>query len=159
MLKLRKMRDGAQGPSLTSDGDARFTRIGGLLSQLKIDEIPQLVHVLRGQMSLVGPRPEAAEFVGLHPRDYAEILSVPPGITGLSQIAFADERRILNPDDPGGYYIGRILPQKVSLDMMYVNQRTLLFNLHILFWTVAAVLFRCQVAVHRDSGKMGIRWR
>ena len=159
MLKLRKMRDGARGPSLTAGEDARFTRIGGLLATLKIDEIPQLFHVLRGSMSLVGPRPETAEFVGLHPQDYAEILSVPPGITGLSQIAFFDERRILDPDDPWGYYTGRILPQKVTLDMMYVSRRSLSFNLRILYWTAASVLLRCQVAVHRDSGKMGIRRR
>jgi lipopolysaccharide/colanic/teichoic acid biosynthesis glycosyltransferase len=159
MLKVRKMRDGARGPALTADEDVRFTRIGGLLATLKIDEIPQLLHVLRGQMSLVGPRPEAAEFVDLHPLDYAEILSVPPGITGLSQIAFVDERRILDPDDPTGFYVGRILPQKVTLDMMYVQQRSLWFNLRILLWTAAAVLLRCQVAVHRDSGRMSMRRR
>ena len=159
MLKVRKMRDGVQGPSLTADEDPRFTRIGGLLSTLKIDEIPQLFHVLCGQMSLVGPRPESAEFVGLHPLDYAEILSVPPGITGLSQIAFVDERRILDPEDPLGFYVGRILPQKVTLDTMYVKQRTLWINLRILFWTAASVLLRCQVAVHRQSGKMSIRRR
>ena len=97
MLKVRKMSHNASGCSLTTAQDARFTRIGGLLTKLKIDEIPQLLHVLGGSMSLVGPRPEAAEFVALHPRDYGEILSVPPGITGLSQIAFVDERRILDP--------------------------------------------------------------
>jgi lipopolysaccharide/colanic/teichoic acid biosynthesis glycosyltransferase len=159
MLKLRKMSHGAQGCSLTTDADDRFTRIGGLLSKLKIDEVPQLCHVLRGKMSLVGPRPECAEFVRLHPQDYAEILAVRPGITGLSQIAFVDERRILDPDDPVGHYISRILPQKVALDRMYANQRTLSFNMRILFWTAVTLLIRRPVAVHRDSGKMNIRRR
>jgi lipopolysaccharide/colanic/teichoic acid biosynthesis glycosyltransferase len=159
MLKVRKMRHGAQGPALTAGADARFTRIGGLLATLKIDEIPQLFHVLRGQMSLVGPRPESAEFVDLHPEHYAQILSVRPGITGLSQVAFVDERRILDLADPLAFYTGRILPQKLTLDLMYVNRRSLSFNLRILFWTVAAVLLRRQVAVHRETGRMGIRRR
>jgi len=159
MLKLRKMTHDARGLALTTGEDARLTRIGGLLSTLKIDEIPQLWHVLRGSMSLVGPRPEAAEFVGLHPEEYAEILSVRPGITGLSQIAFVDERRILDPADPVGHYVSRILPQKVALDRMYANQRSLAFNLRILFWTAATLLVGCDVAVHRDTGKMNIRRR
>jgi lipopolysaccharide/colanic/teichoic acid biosynthesis glycosyltransferase len=159
MLKLRKMRCDAQGCSLTTDGDARFTRIGGLLSKLKIDEIPQLWHVLRGEMSLVGPRPECAEFVGLHPQDYAEILAVPPGMTGLSQIAFVDECRILDPDNPIGDYVSRILPQKVALDRMYASRRTLSFNLRILFWTPVALLLRCPVTVNHESGKMTLRRR
>jgi lipopolysaccharide/colanic/teichoic acid biosynthesis glycosyltransferase len=159
MLKFRKMRRDAHGLSLTTEEDLRLTRIGGLLSRLKIDEIPQLFHVLRGEMSLVGPRPEVAEFVSLHAEDYAEILAVRPGITGLSQIAFADERRILDPDDPVTHYVSRILPQKVALDRMYANRRSFSFNLCILFWTAATVLVRRQVAVHRDSGKMNLRRR
>ncbi len=159
MLKVRKMSHNASGGSLTTAQDARFTRIGGLLTKLKIDEIPQLLHVLGGSMSLVGPRPEAAEFVALHPRAYAEILSVPPGITGLSQIAFVDERRILDPADPVGHYVSRILPQKMALDRMYARQRSLSLNLRILLWTTAAVVMRCQVAVHRDTGKMNLRKR
>jgi lipopolysaccharide/colanic/teichoic acid biosynthesis glycosyltransferase len=159
MLKLRKMSRDAQGLALTTGEDARLTRVGSLLSTLKIDEIPQLWHVLRGSMSLVGPRPEAAEFVGLHPREYAEILSVRPGITGLSQIAFVDERRILDPADPVGHYVSQILPQKVALDRLYARRRSLSFNLRILFWTAATLLVGCDVAVHRDSGKMNIRRR
>jgi lipopolysaccharide/colanic/teichoic acid biosynthesis glycosyltransferase len=159
MLKVRKMRHHASGCALTTEGDSRFTRIGGLLTKLKIDEIPQLLHVLRGTMSLVGPRPESEEFVGLHPRAYARILSVPPGITGLSQIAFVDERRILDPARPVEHYISRILPQKMALDRMYVSRRSLFFNLRILFWTTAAVVMRRQVAVHRATGKMNLRKR
>jgi lipopolysaccharide/colanic/teichoic acid biosynthesis glycosyltransferase len=159
MLKVRKMWDQASGCPLTTDEDARFTRIGGLLSQLKIDEIPQLLHVLRGTMSLVGPRPEAPEFVHLHLKDYAEILSVRPGITGLSQIAFVDERRILDPANPVEYYVSRILPQKVALDRMYARRRSTSLNLRILVWTTAAVVMRCQVAVHSGTGKMNLRKR
>jgi lipopolysaccharide/colanic/teichoic acid biosynthesis glycosyltransferase len=159
MLKIRKMCHHARGPSLTTEEDGRFTRIGGLLTRLRIDEIPQLLHVLRGSMSLVGPRPEAPEFVDLHQRDYEEILAVPPGITGLSQLAFCDERRILDPERPVEDYVSRLLPQKVALDKLYADRRSLSFNLRVLYWTVAAVICRRPIAVHRDSGKMNIRRR
>jgi lipopolysaccharide/colanic/teichoic acid biosynthesis glycosyltransferase len=159
MLKIRKMCHHARGPALTTEEDARFTRIGGLLTRLRIDEIPQLVHVLRGSMSLVGPRPEAPEFVDLHPQAYEEILAVPPGITGLSQLAFCDERRILDPEHPVEDYVDRILPQKVALDQLYADRRSLAFNMRVLYWTVAAVICQRPIAVHRDSGKMNIRRR
>lgn len=175
MLKFRKMRDDATGLALTAAGDHRFTRIGGRLAKFKIDELPQLWNVLRGQMSLVGPRPETSEFVALHSREYEIILSVRPGVTGLSQVAFAEESRILDrlsrvglaegsrilTDDvkPLEHYVARILPQKVGMDCMYARERTLGLNLRILFWTTAAVIMRRQVAVHRGSGKMNLRRR
>jgi lipopolysaccharide/colanic/teichoic acid biosynthesis glycosyltransferase len=159
MLKFRKMHHDASGPSLTMDDDNRFTRIGALYAKLKVDEIPQLWHVLKGEMSLVGPRPETEEFVTLHAEDYDRILSVRPGITGLSQIAFAEESRILDDDDPLQHYVSRILPQKVGLDCMYAEKRSLWFNLRILFWTTSAVLMRKAVAVNRRTGRMNLRRR
>jgi lipopolysaccharide/colanic/teichoic acid biosynthesis glycosyltransferase len=159
MLKLRKMHDDASGPALTTDDDERFTRLGPLLAKLKLDEIPQLWHVLTGEMSLVGPRPESAEFVSLHPGEYQAILSVRPGITGLSQVAFAEESRILHDLDPVDHYVGQILPQKVALDVMYARSRSLWLNLRVLMWTTAAVIMRRQVAVHRKSGAMNLRKR
>jgi lipopolysaccharide/colanic/teichoic acid biosynthesis glycosyltransferase len=110
-------------------------------------------------MSLVGPRPESAEFVTLHAGDYGTILSVRPGITGLSQIAFAEESRILDDIDPVHHYVGQILPQKVALDVMYARERSFWLNVRILLWTAAAVVMRRQVAVHRASGKMNLRKR
>ena len=159
MLKIRKMCHHARGPALTTEEDARFTRIGGVLTKLRIDEVPQLLHVLRGSMSLVGPRPEAPEFVQLHPDAYEQILAVPPGITGLSQLAFCDERRILDPERPVEDYVNRLLPQKVGLDKLYADRRSLAFNLRVLYWTVAAVICRRPIAVHRDTGRMNIRRR
>jgi len=159
MLKFRKMHDGASGSNLTMDDDHRFTRVGANLSKLKIDEIPQLWNVLRGEMSLVGPRPEDRLFVEMHRDVYRTILSVRPGITGLSQIAFAEESRILDDDNPVDHYVERILPQKVLLDEMYAENRSLWLNFRILFWTTAAVIMRRQVAVHRESGKMNLRRR
>jgi lipopolysaccharide/colanic/teichoic acid biosynthesis glycosyltransferase len=159
MLKFRKMHEDASGLALTTDDDHRFTRIGSLLSRLKLDELPQLWHVLVGEMSLVGPRPEDPGFVALHGHEYETILDVRPGITGLSQIAFLEESRILDDDNPVDHYVGHILPQKVGLDVMYARRRSFFLNLRILLWTAAAVVMRRPVAVHRDSGKMNLRRR
>ena len=129
------------------------------LAKFKLDEVPQLWHVVRGEMSLVGPRPEDPSFVERHGSAYDHILSVRPGITGLSQLAFAEESRILDDDDPLGHYVDRLLPQKVNLDRLYASQRTLLLDIKILTWTVAAVILRRQVAVHRGTGRMNLRKR
>ena len=80
-----------------------------------------------------------------------------PGITGLSQIAFVDECRILDPDDPVSHYVNRILPQKVGLDELYVRRRSVALNLRILYWTAVTVVGRRPVAVHRGSGRMNLR--
>ncbi len=159
MLKFRKMAVGATGGPLTAEHDDRFTRIGGWLAKLKLDEIPQLWHVLRGEMSLVGPRPEDPRFVAEHREAFELILSVRPGITGFSQIAFAEESRILDTDDPLAHYVGRLLPQKIGLDLLYAANRNLTLNLKVLFWTAAAVLLRRKVSVHRETGAMRLRRR
>jgi lipopolysaccharide/colanic/teichoic acid biosynthesis glycosyltransferase len=159
MLKFRKMGRDATGPKLTSGDDARLTRVGVWLTRLKLDEIPQLWHVLKGEMSLVGPRPEDPEFVEMMRAEYRTILRVKPGVTGYSQIAFAEESNILDPEDPLSHYIVRLFPQKLALDKMYASERSLTLNLRILFWTAAAVVMRRAVAVHRDTGKMNLRSR
>jgi lipopolysaccharide/colanic/teichoic acid biosynthesis glycosyltransferase len=159
MLKFRKMHDRARGIALTLDDDDRFTRIGAVLARFKLDELPQLWHVLKGEMSLVGPRPETFEFVSHHRDAYREILAVRPGVFGFSQIAFVAEGRILDEDDPMSHYIADILPQKVKLDVMYARERTLVLDMRILFWSAVAVLLRRQVAVNRQTGRMNLRRR
>jgi lipopolysaccharide/colanic/teichoic acid biosynthesis glycosyltransferase len=159
MLKFRKMPVGTSGAKLTASEDERLTRSGVWLTRLKIDEIPQLIHVVRGEMSLVGPRPEDPEFVEMMRDDYDLILEVKPGITGYSQLAFAEESRILDSSDPLSHYVGRLFPQKMGLDMMYARDQGLRLNLKILLWTVAAVVLRRAVAVNRQTGKMNLRKR
>ena len=159
VLKFRKMRHGDGGAALTAPADARFTRLGPILARTKLDELPQLWSVLKGDMSLVGPRPEDHEFVRLRSAEYAEILTVRPGITGLSQLAFAAESEILDPDDRIGHYIKQILPQKTALDRIYVAERTLGMDLKIITWTVLPVLLRKDVAVNRTSGALTLRNR
>ena len=121
--------------------------------------MPQLWNVLRGEMSLVGPRPEDPSFVALHPDEYREILAVRPGVTGLCQLAFAKESAILDPNDRLGHYVADILPQKVRLDTLYARTRSFRGDLRILLWTVMPVLLRVDVAVNRTSGDLTVRRR
>jgi len=157
MLKFRKMHDRAGGVALTLADDARFTRVGKWLAKTKLDELPQLWNVLKGEMTLVGPRPEDPEFVELRHEDYSVILSVKPGITGLCQLAFAKEGEILDPSDRVGNYVKRLLPQKTALDRLYAERCSFVMNLKILVWTAVAVLGRRDVAVHRSTANLSLR--
>jgi lipopolysaccharide/colanic/teichoic acid biosynthesis glycosyltransferase len=159
VLKFRKMFDGARGSALTISQDDRFTRVGKFLTEYRLDEIPQLWNVLRGQMSLVGPRPEDRKFVDAYPGEFAEVLAVRPGITGLTQLAFAHEGRLLATEDRERDYRERLLPRKLEVDHLYVRQRTLAMDLRIIAWTGVAVALGRDVAVHRDTGRLGVRRR
>jgi lipopolysaccharide/colanic/teichoic acid biosynthesis glycosyltransferase len=159
MLKFRKMHQDARGQPLTANYDPRLTRVGTFLARTRLDELPQLWDVLRGRMSLVGPRPEDPEFVALHPEAYDRILSVRPGMTGLSQLAFAEEHNILDQDDLVGDYIERILPQKVGLDVLYAQTHRVSMDVAILGWTAAAMLMHKPVAVHRSTAALSVRRR
>ena len=157
MLKFRKMQDGATGSALASVDDERFTRLGWFLARTKLDEVPQLWNVLRGHMSLVGPRPEDPSFIALHRDAYEQILSVRPGITGYCQLAFARESEILDANDREKHYVERILPQKVRLDCLYAAGRSFAVDIRILWWTAMAVLLSREVAVNRETGRLGRR--
>jgi lipopolysaccharide/colanic/teichoic acid biosynthesis glycosyltransferase len=159
MLKFRKMHHRAEGAHLTAHADDRFTRAGKWLARLKADELPQLWNVVRGEMSIVGPRPESHVFASRFPHDFDQITRVRPGIVGPSQLAFAEESRILDPHDPTAHYVGRILPQKIDLDRMYAERWSFRVDLRVLIWTTAAVLLRRPVAVDRRTGKMRLRRR
>ena len=154
MVEFRKIVHDARGGALTAPEDDRLTRFGRVLAKTKLDEIPQLWNVLKGDMSLVGPRPEDAGFVELRAQEYRQILRVRPGIMGLSQLAFARESEILDPEDRHGHYVCKLLPAKARIDCLYVSRRTLGMDFKILFWTAAAVLLRLEVAVHRQSGRL-----
>jgi lipopolysaccharide/colanic/teichoic acid biosynthesis glycosyltransferase len=159
MLKFRKMHAEARGSPITVRADARLTRVGALLTATRLDELPQFWHVLHGEMSLVGPRPEDPGLVRCRAEDFRHIVRVRPGITGFAQIAFRDERGILPEDDPVGYYVDRLLPQKCALDRLYACTHSLRTDLCILGWTVVTVLFRRPVAVDRQTGRLSVRRR
>jgi lipopolysaccharide/colanic/teichoic acid biosynthesis glycosyltransferase len=159
MLKFRKMHEGATGAAVTLSADDRFTAVGRVLARMKVDELPQLWNVLKGEMTLVGPRPEDPEFVGIRQADYDTILTVKPGITGLCQLAFAKEGEVLDEQDAVRDYVERLLPQKTALDLLYVRRSSLSMDLKILAWTAVAVFLRRDIAVHRADGSLGVRRR
>lgn len=136
MLKYRTMRHGCAGPSLSQHNDERFTPFGRALAKSRFDELPQIVNVLRGQMRLVGPRPELQEFVDAHAEAYAEILNAPPGLTGPAQLRFSGEGRLLaaRPDRIAAYR-DEILPEKVHIDIEYVRTASLLHDAALLVRT------------------------
>jgi lipopolysaccharide/colanic/teichoic acid biosynthesis glycosyltransferase len=142
ILKFRSMTHGSEGPAITVGGDARVTDLGRFLRYTKLDELPQLINVLRGDMSLVGPRPELARYVELFKQEYAEILSVRPGITDFASFQYRDEEQILaRSADPEREYSEVILPIKVELGKRYVRRAGLGFDLGIILKTALGLVW------------------
>ena len=145
ILKLRTMRVakpiGDPGPSITVGDDARVTRAGRFLRKWKLDELPQLLNVLKGEMSLVGPRPEVPRYVAMYPDELREIIqSVRPGLTDLASIAYRNESEILaQVEDPESYYRDVVMPAKLKLCAKYVANRSIWLDLRILWQTFVAV--------------------
>jgi len=136
MLKFRKMRRDATGAPLTKFRDERLTPIGEFLVATKLDELPQLWNVMRGQMSVVGPRPEVEEFVSLYPDEYRQILTVVPGITGPAQLEYIEERHLLaDAHESAKLYAQEILPRKIAVDLEYIRTQSLRHDLAILAHT------------------------
>jgi len=130
------------GLQITAGGDARITRIGRLLRITKIDEWPQLINVLQGHMSLVGPRPEVRKYVEWYKEDYEKILSVRPGITDVSSITFRNEEGVLQGvDDPEHYYVHVLLPKKIRLAQEYIQRASFSYDVKLIFKTLQEVIF------------------
>ena len=142
MIKFRTMRVDNAGHAVAGANDSRITPVGGFLRRTRLDELPQLWNVLRGEMSLVGPRPELEEFVALHTEEYREILAVPPGITGPTQLRYAGlEPHLLSLHaDPERFYREQLLPDKVKLDLAYARDRSFRADLAVLSRTLALPL-------------------
>ena len=145
IYKFRTMRAAAQGPAITITNDQRITRVGHFLRATKIDELPQLLNVVKGEMSLVGPRPEVRAYVELFEPDYREILTVRPGITDLASLKYRDESRLLAAAaDPHHEYVAHILPDKIRLAKEYVARTSLLFDLQVIMRTLVALASRAK---------------
>src|SRR5205814_923017 len=142
ILKFRTMRVSQRpGPLLTTAGDPRVTRVGRVLRRWKLDELPQLINVLRGEMSFVGPRPEVPRYVDMFAETYRELLAVRPGITDPASVAFRDEEALLGRSpNAEELYVHEILPRKLELSQAYVRQRSLGLDLRLMARTVAAIL-------------------
>ena len=139
LLKFRTLKEDFLGNYTTEQS---YTKFGKFLRKTKLDELPQILAVLRGQMSLVGPRPELPETIGLIPKDIRKILlSVKPGLTSLSSIHFADEEKLIQQGLDNTYdYYARIKPAKILLDVFYVQNKCLPLNLAILWMTLKLVI-------------------
>ena len=136
------------GISSTAEDDPRITQIGSILRKYKIDEIPQLINVLMGEMSMVGPRPQVKWAVDLFSEEERRILSVRPGITDYASLLFQNEGEILKGSaDPDRDYLEKIHPIKTKLELQYVRERSLWIDLKIMFKTVFSVLGNRKVAV------------
>ena len=142
LLKFRTMVEGAENSArkLTLADDPRVTRSGRFFRKYKLDELPQLVNVLLGDMSLVGPRPEVPEYVELFRADYEGLLQWRPGITDYASIEFRDESEQLgDAEDPELAYVTRILPRKIFLAKRYLREFSLALDLKLIFLSVLAV--------------------
>ena len=141
LFKFRSMRINADkvGPKITTNGDPRITRMGQFLRHFKLDEFPQLFNVLLGDMSLVGPRPEDPKYVALYTEQEQNVLTVRPGITSFASLQYRHEERLLIGENWEETYTNRIMRDKLALDLHYVQTRTLLTDLQILWRTVLAI--------------------
>ena len=138
ILKFRTMHETLEshnGPRITARDDPRITKLGRFLRDSKLNELPQLINVLKGDMSLVGPRPEDPQFVEHYTEEQSEVLSVRPGITCLASVIYADEEKRLATQNLSETYLKDILPDKLRLDLLYVRNRTIFLDLDILFRT------------------------
>ena len=128
------------GPS-TSDDDPRITRVGKLLRKYKLDELPQLINVLKGEMSIAGPRPEVSMEVETYTNEEKRILNVKPGITDYASLTFHNEGEILKgSDDPHQTYREKIRPEKLKLTLKYVEKQSFWVDLKIIFETIKALV-------------------
>ena len=143
VYKFRSMRIGADKQGLITVGgrDPRITQIGYFIRKYKLDELPQLFNVLKGDMSLVGPRPEVRKYVDLYTDEQRKVLSVRPGITDYASIEYVDENIILGQaDDADRAYIEQILPDKIRYNMKYINHRSVKEYFKIIFLTIWSII-------------------
>ena len=142
IFKYRTMRVGSDKYSqITVGKDSRITKVGDFLRKYKLDEIPQLINVLIGDMSLVGPRPEVPKYVGLYTEEQREILKVRAGITDYASIEFSNENDILaNEVDPEKAYIEKIMPRKIELNKKYLSEISVMTDIKIILLTIKKIL-------------------
>ncbi len=143
LYKFRSMCVDAdkQGPTITTKDDDRITSLGRLLRRTKIDELPQLINVLKGEMSLVGPRPEDPKYLQYYTEEQLKVLSIAPGITSSASVAYRHEEQLLSGADWEKQYVEEILPAKLSLELDFIRHRSLGTDLWIL-WKTLQSLFR-----------------
>jgi lipopolysaccharide/colanic/teichoic acid biosynthesis glycosyltransferase len=143
LYKFRSMVTDAarRGPGITTNGDPRITGMGRFLRRTKLDELPQLLNVVWGDMSLVGPRPEDARYVALYTEEQKRVLNVRPGITSAASVQYRHEERLLTGSDWEDKYVNVIMPEKLRIELDYLGRRTVFSDL-LIIWQTLLVLFR-----------------
>lgn len=142
LFKFRTMRVGSDKAAAITIGarDSRIARIGFWLRKFKLDELPQLINVWKGEMSLVGPRPELKKFVDLYTPTQLQVISVKPGLTDYASIQFRNENALLEgKEDPIDYYIREIMPIKLDLNLKYINGQSFWLDIKIIFQTIFSI--------------------
>ncbi len=145
----------SEGPSITVENDPRITRIGKILRDFKMDELPQLINVIKGEMSLIGPRPEVPLYVDQFKKEYEAVLQIRPGMTDLASLEYRNESELLaRSDDPEALYLKNILPKKLKLAQAYVREQGFMLDFKILFSTVMAIFISLPFPFSKgDLGK------
>lgn len=141
IYKFRSMRKDNAGLKITTGTDSRITGVGRVLRKTKLDELPQLWNVFRGDMSFVGPRPEVREYTDLYDEYQRQVLLLRPGITGLASIRYRNENELLtNSVDPNRTYIEEIMPAKLALDLEYIPRASVSYDVRLILETLVAVV-------------------
>lgn len=142
LYKFRSMRSGSDKKGLLTVGnnDHRTTKVGRFIRQYKLDELPQLINILKNEMSVVGPRPEVEKYVKLYKEDQLKVLKVKPGLTDLASLAYIDENEVLaKSNDPESTYINQIMPAKLKLNMEYIDRQSFWFDMKIILLTLKKI--------------------
>lgn len=143
LYKFRTMCTGADKGSLITVGgdDARITKVGRFLRKYKIDEFPQFLNILKGEMSIVGPRPEVRKYVDMYTPEQMRVLSVRPGLTDYASIRYVNENELLaTSPDPEKTYIEEIMPDKLKLNLKYIDEQSVGTDLRIILMTLKAIV-------------------
>lgn len=142
LYKFRTMRPDSDSVKITvGDRDPRVTEIGYYLRKYKLDELPQLLNILKGEMSVVGPRPEVKQYVDLYNENQLRVLSVKPGLSDLATLEYVNESEILaKSEDPERTYVEEIMPDKLKLNLEYIDNQSLLLDVKVIFKTLARII-------------------
>lgn len=143
LYKFRTMRTGSDQKGLLTVGerDSRITRVGYFLRKYKIDEFPQLLNVLKGDMSIVGPRPEVRKYVDMYTPEQMRVLSVRPGLTDIASVQYVHENELLAAsDNPEKTYIEEVMPAKLALNLQYIDNQSVLGDIKLIWKTFVAIL-------------------
>lgn len=142
LFKFRSMRkDADKAGQLTIGDDNRVTKAGRFIRKYKLDELPQLINIIKGEMSVVGPRPEVPKYVKYYTVEQLHVLSVLPGLTDYASIEYLDEQKVLGAaDNPEKTYMEEVMPKKLALNLKYIEERSFLLDIKLIFRTIAKIV-------------------